>query len=80
MPDKLSLNEEQRGIVEYWIRNIADEHTAQSISEQSHDYAWEIAKVGEVIPYQAIFATRIRDPRGEELKWASDRAKELGLS
>ena len=27
----------------------------------------------------AIFAARIRDPEGEELKWASDKAKELGL-
>jgi hypothetical protein len=79
LPDRLSLTEAQRGIVEYWIKNIADEHTAQSISEQSHDYAWEIAKLGEEIPYHAIFGTRIRDPEGEELKWASDRAKELGL-
>jgi len=79
LPDRLSLTEPQRGIVEYWIKNITDEHTAQSISEQSHDYAWEIAKLGEEIPYHAIFATRIRDPEGEELKWASSRAKELGL-
>jgi Protein of unknown function (DUF4065) len=78
-PDKLSLTDDQRQIVEYWITHIADEHTAQSISEESHDYAWEIAALGEEIPYHAIFATRIRDPEGEELKWATDRAKELGL-
>jgi len=79
LPDKLSLNEDERKIVEYWIEHIADYHTAESISEQSHDYAWEIAKLGEEIPYHAIFAARIRDPKGEELKWAADRAKELGL-
>jgi len=79
LPDKLSLNEKQREIVEYWISHIANEHTATSISEQSHDYAWEIAKLGEEIPYRAIFATRIRDPEGDELKWATNRAKELGL-
>jgi hypothetical protein len=78
-PDKLSLDERQRQIVEYWIGHIADEHTAASISEESHDYAWEIAKLGEEIPYHAIFANRIRDPEGEELEWASRRAKELGL-
>jgi hypothetical protein len=79
LPDKLSLNDRQREIVEYWIKHIADEHTAASISEQSHEYAWEIASLGEEIPYHAIFATRIRDPEGEELKWASEKAKELGL-
>lgn len=79
VPDRLSLDQRQREIVDYWINHIADEHTATSISEQSHDYAWEIAKLGEEIPYHAIFATRIRDPEGEELEWASRRAKELGL-
>jgi Protein of unknown function (DUF4065) len=78
-PDKLSLTDNQRGIVKYWIKHIADEHTAQSISDESHDYAWEIAKVGEEIPYHAIFAARIRDPEGEELKWATEKAKALGL-
>jgi hypothetical protein len=79
LPDKLALSARQREIVEYWIKHIADEHTATSISEESHDYAWEIATLGEKIPYHAIFAIRIRDPEGEELKWATDKAKELGL-
>jgi hypothetical protein len=79
LPDKLSLNDRQREIIEYWIKHIADDHTAESISEESHNYAWEIAKLGEEIPYHAIFATRIHDPEGEELEWASRRAKELGL-
>ena len=78
-PDKLSLNEREREIVEYWVEHIADDHTADLISDQSHDYTWEIAALGEEIPYHAIFATRIRDPKGEELEWASRRAKELGL-
>jgi hypothetical protein len=77
-PDR-SLDEKHRQIVDYWIKHISTEHTAESISEQSHDYAWEIAKLGEEIPYHAIFANRIRDPEGDELEWASRRARELGL-
>ncbi len=78
-PDKLSLSAKQREIVDYWIKHIADEHTAASISEESHDYAWEIAKIGEELPYHAIFANRIRDPEGEELEWVLQRAQELRL-
>jgi hypothetical protein len=78
-PDRLSLDARQREIVEHWIKHIADEHTATSISEESHDYAWEIAKLGEELPYHAIFANRIREPEGDELEWASRRAKDLGL-
>jgi len=79
VPDKLSLSAQQRNIVDYWIKHIAHEHTATSISDESHDYAWEIAKLGEVIPYHAIFANRVRDPEGDELEWAARRARELGL-
>jgi hypothetical protein len=79
-PDRLALTNDQRSIVEYWIKHIAEDHTAESISEESHDLAWELAQLKEPIPYQAIFASRIRDPEGEELKWAASRAKELGLS
>lgn len=79
-PDRLSLAENQRAIVEYWIKHIDEDHTAESISEESHDIAWEIAELGEPLPYHAIFASRIRDPKGKELEWAAARAKELGLS
>jgi hypothetical protein len=79
-PDRLTLTNEQRSIVEYWIKHIAEDHTADSISEESHDLAWEIAELKEPIPYHAIFASRIRDPAGKELVWAASRAKELGLS
>ncbi|MGB6541114.1 MAG: Panacea domain-containing protein [Xanthobacteraceae bacterium] len=78
-PDRLNLTDPQRQIVEYWITHIADDHTAASISEETHDQTWEIATLGEELPYAAIFATRARDPEGAELDWAKSRAKELGL-
>jgi hypothetical protein len=79
-PDRPTLSDDQKAIVEYWLKHIVEEHTAQTISEESHELAWEIAKIGEPLPYHAIFASRIRDPEGKELEWATARAKELGLS
>jgi hypothetical protein len=79
-PDRLTLTADQRSIVEYWLKHIAEDHTAESISEETHDLAWEIAQLGETLPYHAIFASRIHDPEGKELEWAASRAKELGLS
>ena len=79
-PDRPRLSDDQRAIVEYWLKHIVEDHTAETISEQSHDLAWEVAQIGEALPYHAIFASRIRDPKGKELEWATSRAKELGLS
>jgi uncharacterized phage-associated protein len=78
-PDVSIFAPEELGEVDWWADHIAHKHTAKSISEESHDYAWEIAGLGEVIPFHAIFANRARPSEGEELEWAKKRAKELGL-
>jgi len=78
-PDKLLLDDKQRDIVDYWIEHIASDRTAESISEESHDLAWKLAKLGEELPYYALFAVRVRDPHGKELEWARSRATDLGL-
>ena len=52
---------------------------ADSISERSHDYAWEIAKMGEELPLYAYRVARIQEPSEQDIKRLKDRAKELGL-
>jgi hypothetical protein len=78
-PDSSALSAKEHETVDYWIRHIDEDHTAASISEQSHDYPWEIAKMGEEIPLHACFATRVRDPVGDELEWAKKVAEKLKL-
>ena len=53
-----------------WLKHVCEEHTAASISEETHGYVWEIAKRGETSPMYAVFATRLREPNAEELAWA----------
>jgi hypothetical protein len=48
--------------VDYWTDNISNNHTAESISDESHDYGWQIAKMGERLPFISVLAERIRDP------------------
>jgi hypothetical protein len=78
-PNMDGFSEEELKIVDWWITHIDEDHTAATISEQSHDYAWEIAKMGEVVPYQAAFAERIRRPTGKQLEWARAQARRRGL-
>ena len=79
-PDLSAFDRAEMQIVDYWIQHIADDHTAGSISDESHDYAWEIAKLGEEIPLYAFLATRMRPSAGKELDWAKQEAKRLGLT
>ncbi len=75
-PDMSIFTEQERREVDYWIKHIAEDHTAKSISDLTHDdISWEIAALGEELPYHAIFAARTRRPKGRELEWAAARVK-----
>jgi hypothetical protein len=72
------LNETQARDLRYWIDYVTS-RTAEAISEESHNYGWEIIPQGEDIPLVALLAERTRPAQGKELAWAMHRAKELGL-
>ena len=78
-PYPLKLSNREKQCVDFWISHIDKDHTATSKSEESHDYAWEIADMGETLPMHAILSERTRRPIKESLDWAKERAKELGL-
>lgn len=73
------LRASEKQCIDYWIKHISEDHTAESISDESHDHGWQIAKMGEPLPFYSTLVERIRDPKGEELEWAKRRARELGL-
>jgi hypothetical protein len=77
-PDLGLFNADELGLIDWWIKHIRDEHTAASISEKSHDYAWKIAQMGEELPFHTFLAARVRQPREEELEWAKSAADALG--
>ncbi len=78
-PDMGIFDLSEVAIVDWWIEHIADEHTAASISDKSHDYTWQIAEMGETLPMFATFATRIREPSEDEMRWGKEVVTKLGL-
>lgn len=79
-PDVSDFTADELSVIDWWIKHVAEEHTAQTISELSHNYTWQIAAMGEPIPLYAVFAARIRAPLGKELAWAKAEAERLGLT
>lgn len=78
-PDMSSFSEQEIESLNYWSKHIDEDHTAESISEQSHDYGWEIARMGETLPVYAFLAERFRDPTETELAGARRRMGLLGF-
>ena len=79
-PDMQPFSPAEMAIVEWWIEHIATYETAQTISAKSHDYAWQIASLGETLPMTASLATRLRQPNADEMEWAKETAAKLGLT
>lgn len=69
-PTMSGFSAEEVQTVDWWTSYVADRHTAKSISEESHDYGWELARLGEPLPLHAFLADRVRAPTPEELVWA----------
>jgi Protein of unknown function (DUF4065) len=57
-------------IMDQTIEWICNEHTARSISEETHDLLWESAELGEVIPFGAALAYRAAEITKDDLDWA----------
>jgi hypothetical protein len=54
------------------VMTICTRHTAQTISDLSHDEVWEAAKLGEVIPHYAVFG-RPGELQAEDVQWAKSQ-------
>lgn len=78
-PNMSEFSRDEIQDIKYWIDHIDKEHTADSISDATHNYGWLIAKQGEDLPYHAILSERVRPLNAVELEWATRRAAELRL-
>jgi hypothetical protein len=78
-PDLSLFSDEELSIIDHWVKQVDEDRPDDAQGELSHDYAWQIAEMGEVIPLYAVLAARVRAPRGRELEWAKAEAERLGL-
>lgn len=73
-PENISrlFTADEISLVEQAIEYVCEQHTAMSISNASHDVIWELAEIGEEIPYEAMFAWRLDAVTKDDVKWARD--------
>ena len=72
-PDLSLFIEEELQVLDAVFDTIISDHTAASISEQTHDDVWKLAQDGEVIPPNAIFASQLGRVTDSDLAWARER-------
>ncbi len=68
------FNADEISIIDQMISSICDKHTATSISDMTHDAIWEMARIGEPIPYVAVLASALGELNGSDMEWAKREA------
>jgi hypothetical protein len=69
-PDISCFTAEEISLIDEAIHYVAHRHTAMGISEKSHDAIWQLAELGEEIPYEAMLATSLGEVTPEDVTWA----------
>lgn len=65
-----TLAAEEVSLVDEVMDIIIGNHTAHSISELTHDEIWEMAEIGEEIPYEAVLVSNLGEIDELDMEWA----------
>ncbi len=69
-PDLEAFSSAEISLVERMIEDICRNHTATSISNLTHDVIYDLAEMGETIPYEAFLASEPGEINARDLEWA----------
>lgn len=69
-PDIRGFNASEISLVDGITHDICHHYTAESISDESHDKVWELAEIGEEIPYHAVYGAPLGEVTEEHIQWA----------
>ncbi len=78
--DDSLINQEERALLDEVVEFVCRENTAKTISEFSHNKAWEMAEYGQVIPYNSVYSIFPRQVSQEAMEWASNEALRIEAS
>lgn len=69
-PDISGFTADEISLIDDAIHYVCYERKTHEISEESHDIIWELAEIGEEIPYHAMLASELGEVTPEHLEWA----------
>ncbi len=76
-PEINRFNDAEKTILDEVISFVCFNNSAKTISEFSHNRAWELAEYGEALPYNSVFHIFPTQVSPETMEWASAEVKEL---
>lgn len=76
-PDAALFSESERALLDEVIEFVCRNNSAKTISDFSHNRAWEIAEFGETLPYNSVYLLYPTQASPEALEWGAQEAKKI---
>ena len=76
-PDLNAFSQKEIALVDDVIVAVCMKHTAKSISDLTHNDAWEMAEIGEEMPLFTAFSARKAEIDEDDVVWADSQIAEL---
>ncbi len=79
-PDLWRFSKDESELIDEVINFVCINNSAKTISEFSHNRAWDLAEFGEVLPYSSIFQIFPTQVSLEALAWAEGEAEKIEVA
>jgi Protein of unknown function (DUF4065) len=76
-PEIDRLNKTEVDLLDEVIEFVCSNNTAKTISEYSHNRAWEMAEFGETLPYNSVFQIFPTQVSQDAMDWAAKEVDSL---
>ena len=76
-PDESRLNDADKALLGEVIEFVCKNNTAKTISDFSHNRAWELAAFGQPIPYHSAFHMFPSEVSDDAFEWAEQEMKRI---
>lgn len=77
VPDITRLNTTEILLVDEIIEFVCNSNTAKTISDFSHNKAWDAVRFGDVIPYNSVYAIFPTEVSQEAIDWGTLEARHI---
>lgn len=76
-PDVNLLSAEEVQWINAAFEHVCFNHTATSVSKETHNVIWDLAEMGEEMPYYTVFAVDTGEIDEKDLKWAKAQLRRI---
>ncbi len=72
-PDLNQFTGDEISLVNEAFQHVCFNHTAQTVSDETHETIWQIAMLGEEIPLATRFAAYVGEVDETDISWANEK-------